>query len=144
MPGPAPPPAPHRPFYRTPVGILVIVLVVLAVVLAVLFTVPVAHSEHYSAPVSNSGAYMPVAFWTWSFPSGANVTVTWSGPAGATTFLQVSAFASLGYLLNVSGTSGTFSFTATALPYVFQASTSGTGPVSGTLDVTANYQAPLL
>ena len=138
-------PAPRRrPFYRTPFGIIVIVVVAIAVVLAVLFTVPVSHSVRYSAPVSNSGTYTQVALWTWSFPVGVNVTIAWSGPTGATTILAVSMFAALAILYNVSGTSGSFSFTASALPYVFQASTTGGGPVSGTLDVTASYRAPIL
>lgn len=112
-------------------------------VVVVLATIPIDHSVHYSTTVSGSGGtFQQTAVWIWTFPSGVNVTVHWSGPAGATTNLWVTG--GLGTLLNESGTSGTFSFTASALPYAFQASVSSSGPFQGTVDVTADYRSPIL
>lgn len=140
------PVAPARPrsFWRSPLGIiLTVAVVIVVVVLVVLATIPVGHTVHYSTLVSSSSGPFHVDFgWTWTFPSGRNVTVTWSGPVGTITYLTV--FGGLGMLLNQSGTSGTFWFMASALPYVFQATVNGTGLVQGTLDVSASYQSPIL
>lgn len=136
-------PTPRRSFFRSPFGIILLVAIALAVLLVALATIPIDHSQHYSASVSGSGGSAnPTNVWIWSFPSGVNVTVHWSGPAGATTDLVVTG--GLGTFVNESGTSGTFSFTASPIPYMFQASVYGSGSFHGTVDVTASYRAPIL
>jgi hypothetical protein len=123
---------------RSPEVLLLIVAVAIAVILIALFTIPVPHTLEHTATVSEPSSLSQFNGWFWSFPSGVTVNVTWSGPAGETTNLTMSG--GLGTYYSQTGTSGSYSFTAQGFAYLFSVSING----SGTVHVTAKYQAPVL
>ena len=132
----------RRGFVRGPLGIGLLAAVVVVGILIALATIPVGHSLRYSASVFATGTVHAIFAWTWSFPGPVDVTVTWSGPAGATTNLTAWGVSSTGVFFQ-NGTSGTFSFTASVIPYVFQMTVDGVD-VNGAVTATASYEAPIL
>ena len=104
-------------------------------------TIPVGHSLRFSASVLGTGTVRALFAWTWSFPGPVHVTVTWSGPAGATTHLTVVGVSATGVLYQ-NGTSGTFSFTASAIRCASEKTVDGVD-VNGAVTAAASYPDPI-
>jgi hypothetical protein len=113
-----------------------IVTVILAGVGVVSFVVPMPHSFSYQlSPTPSSASHAP-----FTPPAGSRVSGSWScSPATGCGFDILGSDGR--FVVFTSNSSGSFSFTATSLPYTFTVLTTNSSAI---LRVTGTYWCPLL
>lgn len=116
------------------VGLAVVVLVA---VLTPLYVVPVDHGFSFTLTVCPSGGTS-----LQQFNGGSTVQLSWSEPDGSSVRLTIQQGMSVDY--DVVASAGSFSFVSDGSVYQFVASSSEAGCAAQPVDVSGEWNAPVL